>query len=159
MPDGLTRIATLLLVALAFGLTFTIQALGGGSSDAKPAAKSGIEAFAINPARGADVSLTAARAVPALRNPRQPRKRRVRTRKPARTKPAAVRKVVVPAPTADPVPLRDTVAEPTPTAAPRYVPTPAPRYVAPAPRPRPRPKPAPTSAPAPSGDFDTTGER
>jgi hypothetical protein len=152
MPDGLTRIAALVLAALAFGLTFAIQALGGGSADPKPVAQRAREPVASNPAPGADLSLTAARAVPALRNPRQ---RRVRARrKPARRKRRAVRKVVTPAPTADPVAVPDTA--PAPTATPRYIPTPAPRYVAPAPRPR--PKPAPTSAPEPSGDFDSAPE-
>jgi len=155
MPDGLTLRSTLLLAALAFGLTFAIQALagGGGTSAVKPATRSAPEPVADAPGAEPDLRLAAAKAVPALRNPRKPPKRRVRkpARKPARKSPPRPAPVMA-APT----------AEPTPTPAPRYIP-PAPRYIPPAPRqptpkpPAPKPTPAPTSPP-PSGEFDTTGD-
>jgi hypothetical protein len=152
MPDGLSLRVTALLVALAFGLTFAVQALmSGGSPAAKPAAEHRT-AGATTDAQGAapDVRLVAAGAVPALREPRRPK---VHVRKPKRTAP----RVVMAAPRSAPRPVTP-VATPAPTAAPRYVP-PVPRYIAPAPRPKPvapKPKPAPTAAP-PSGEFDTSG--
>jgi hypothetical protein len=144
MPDGLTLRATGLSVALAFGLTFAVQALlGGGSPAAKPAAKQRGAAF-IADAPGAAPDLRLPAAVPALREPRQPRKH---ARKPA----PVVRKIAA-APTYTPAPA--------PTANPRYTPTP--RYIPPQPQPKPKPvtprsTPAPPSTPT-SGEFDTSGE-
>ena len=158
MPDGLTPRATGLLVALAFGLMVCIQALLGGDSspgqptEAKQNASAAVAADA--PAAQPDVRLVAAGTVPALRQPRKVRERRVRKRK------RVVRRVVRAAPTVKPVPAMPTATpEPVPTAAPRYIP-PAPRQT-PAPRPT---APKPTPAPPDSGDFelgefDTTGER
>lgn len=153
MPDGLTLRATGLLVALAFGLTFAVQALlGGGSPAAKPAAKQRGAVF-IADAPGAAPDLRLPAAVPALREPRQPRKRKAHIRKHARKPAPAVRKIAA-APTYTPAPA--------PTANPRYTPTP--RYIPPPPQPQPRPKPVtPRSTPAPpstptSGEFDTSGE-
>ena len=149
MPDGLTRRAAGLLVALAFGLTFCVQALlGGGSSPARPAeakqnasASTAAEAPAVQP----DLRLVAAGAVPALREPRKAPKRRVRKRK------RSVRKVVKVAPRVQPAPVMPAAtAQPTPTAVPRYIP--------PAPRRTPKPA-APKPTPPRSGEFDTTGER
>jgi hypothetical protein len=163
MPDGLTPRATVLLVALAFGLTLCAQALlGGGSSPARPAeAKQNASAsIAVEePASQPDVRLVAAGTVPALREPRKARKRRVR--KPKRT----ARKVVRVAPRTRPAPVVPAAtARPAPTAAPRYVPPAAPRYIPPAPRrtPKPaapKPTPPPASTPPSSGEFDTSGER
>ena len=157
MPDGLTPRATVLLVAVAFGVAFCVQALlGGGSSPARPAeAKQQVAADASTdtPAAQPSVRLVAAGTVPALRDPRKPRKRRAR--KPKRT----VRKVVRVAPRVTPAPVVPTAtAQPVPTAAPRYIP-PAPRRT-PAPTPAaPKPTPPPASTPPDSGEFDTTGER
>jgi hypothetical protein len=155
MPDRLTLRTTLLLAALAFGLTFGTQALmGGGASAAKPAAtQSAPEPVVDAPGAEADLRLAAAGTVPALRDPRRPRKRRVRARKPARkTRPSVQRTPKVSPPPMTPAPT----AQPVPTAAPRYVP-PAPRRVTPKPA-APKPTPAPTSPPPPSGEFDTTGD-
>jgi hypothetical protein len=163
MPDRLSLRSTLLLVALAFGVAFAIQVLlGGGSSAAQSAAKQSAPGFVANaPGAQPDLSLTAAGTVPALRDPRQPRKRRVHTRKPARKKKPSVRRVVKAAPTVAPAPVMGAAPVlPTPTAAPRYIP-PAPRRSTPAPRPKPaapKPKPAPTSTPQASGEFDSSGE-
>ena len=162
MSNGLSLRTTVLLVALAFGVTFAVQALlDGGSSAATPrAAKQGVsEVEAAAPGAAPDLELAGA-SVPALREPRQPRKRK-RKPQPRKEKPT-VRKVVKAAPRARPAPVMPAAtAQPTPapTAAPRYV-APAPRHVAPAPpRPTaPKPAPAPTSAPPASGEFDTSGE-
>jgi hypothetical protein len=152
MPDGLSLRTTVLLVALAFGLTFAVQALlGGGSSAAKPAAKQRVSGFVADaPGATPDLRLVAAGTVPALRDPRKPE---VHKRKPARKKKRAVRKVVKAAPKFTPAPVMRAPVRPTPTAAPRYIP-PAPRRSTPAPKPA-APKPTPTP---PSGDFDTSGE-
>jgi hypothetical protein len=138
MPDRLSLRSTLLLIVLAFGLTFTIQApLGGGTSAAKPLAAAGAPVSdAAAPGAEPNLSLAAAKTVPALRNPRPParKKRRVRKVRPAAT--------VAPTPVAS--------VSPTPTATPHYVP-PAPKRTA-------TPKPKPTSTPEVSGEFDTSGE-
>ena len=154
MPDGLTLRTTLLLAALAFGLTFGTQALldgGGGASAAKPVAAQREPAPVVDePGAEPDLRLAAAGTLPALQNPRKPPKRRVA--KPARKPRPSVQPTTRPSPMAmTPAPA----ARPVPTAAPRYVP-PAPRRVTPKP-PAPKPTPAPTSPP-PSGDFDTTGD-
>ena len=140
MPDRLSLRSTLLLVALAFGLTFTIQALlSGGKPTAKPltAARAPVSVSAA-PGAEPDLSLAAARTVPALRNPRPPERKKRRVRK------------VKPAPTVAPTP----VASVSPT------PPPTPQYVAPTPKRKPTPKPKPTRTPTPdaSGEFDSSGE-
>ena len=156
MPDGLTPRATVLLVALAFGLTFCVQALlGGGSSkggpaDAKP--KVAAPVAADTPAAQSDVRLVAAGTVPALRDPRKPRKRRVRkpkrtVRKVVRVAPVAPRKRVVPTATARAGADRGPALHP------------ACSRTHPAPAPKPKPTPPPASTPPDSGEFDTTGER
>ena len=146
MPDRLSLRPALLMVALAFGVAVVLSALlGGGSSAAQPAKQSAPRVVTDAPGAEPDLSLAAAKAVPALRDPRQPRKRRA----PARKKKASTRKVATAAP-------RITPAAPvsqTPPATPRYVP-PAPRRSTPAPK----PKPAPTSTPQTSGEFDSSGE-
>jgi hypothetical protein len=161
MPDRLSLGSTLLLVVLAFGLAFAVQApLGSGSSAAQPAAKQnppGLVASA--PTAEPDPSLEAAGTVPELRDPRQPRKRRVHTRK---KKPSA-RKVVKAAPKRAPAPvMRAAPVRPTPTAAPRYIPLARPRST-PAPKPKraapkPKPTPAPAATPVTSGEFDNSGD-
>ena len=164
MPDRLSLGSTLLLVVLACGLAFADQApLGSGSSAAEPAAKQNAPGLVASaPAADPDLSLEAAGTVPALRDPRQPRKRRVHTRKPTRKKPSA-RKVVKAAPKLAPAPvMRAAPVAPTPTVAPRYIP-PAPPRSAPAPKPKraapkPKPTPAPTATPVTSGEFDSSGE-
>jgi hypothetical protein len=158
MPEGLTPRATVLLVALVFGLAFGIQALlGGNPSPSKPAAEPVVAASTDADVAAAppDLRLVAAGTVPALRDPRKPPKQH-RVRKPKRS----VRKMVVVAP--KPTPKRVATPKPVVTPAPRYIP-PAPRYTAPAPRRptpvrTPAPRPAPTTAPTDSGEFDTTGE-
>ena len=154
MPNKVSLRTTALLIALAFGLTFAVQALGGGSSAATPTAKkSAVGSAADAPGAAPDLRLVAA-TVPALREPRKPRKPKVHHRKPAR-KPT-VRKVVS-APRYTPTPMTPAPRvqpTPTPTAAPRYIP-PAPRHVTP--KPAPKATPAPTEAP--SGEFDTSGEQ
>ncbi len=158
MPDGLSLRTTVVMVAVAFGLTFAVQALlGGGSPAARPAAKQSVARLvADTPGAAPDLRLVAAATVPALREPKQPPKRKVRARKPKRS----VRRFVKVAPRPTPAPIMPAATvEPTPTPTPRYVP-PAPRYITPAPRPQPTlPKstPVPTSAP-PSGAFDTSGD-
>jgi hypothetical protein len=150
MPDHLSLRSTLLLVALAFGVTFAIQALlGGGSSAAEPAAKHSVRGVVASaPTAEPDLSLAAAGTVPTLRDPR----------KPARKKKPSVRKVVKAAPKVAPAPVMPAAAmSPTPTAAPPYIP-PAPRRVAPKPAPKPKPKPVPTSTPPDSGEFDSSDE-
>ena len=150
MPDGLSLRSALLLVALAFGLTFCVQALlSGGSPAAKPAAKQSAHGSVVSaPGAEPDSTLAAAAKVPALRD--------------ARKQKPSVRRVVQAAPTVAPAPVVPTTTmSPTPTAAPPYIP-PAPRRVAPKPVPEPAPtsvpKPAPTSTPPDSGGFDTYGE-
>ena len=161
MPDRLSLGSTLLLVVLAFGLAFAVQApLGSGSSAAKPAAKQNAPGLVAGaPTAEPDLSLEAAGSVPALRDPRQPRKRRVYTRKPTRKKPSA-RKVVKAAPKLAPAPVMRAAPVPTPTAAPRYIRLAPPRST-PAPKPKPaapKPTPAPTATPVTSGEFDSSGE-
>jgi hypothetical protein len=148
MPDRLSLRPALLMVALAFGVAVVSSALlSGGSSAARPAAKQSAPRVVTDaPGAEPDLSLAATKAVPALRDPRQPRKRRA----PARTK-ASARKVVNAAPKVTPAPP----VSPMPIATPRYVP-PAPRRSTPAPKPK--PKPAPTSTPQGSGEFDSSGE-
>ena len=150
MPHSLTLRTTALLVTLAFGLTFALQALlGGGSPAARPAAKQSAAGFMADaPGAAPDLRLVAANVVPALREPRHPRKPKVHHRK------RAVRRVVR-APRVTPAPMTAAPrATPTPTAAPRYIP-PAPRHVTP--KPAPKATPAPTEPP--SGEFDTSGEQ
>ena len=159
MPDGLTPRVTGLLVALAFGVAFCAQALlGGGSTPARPAEpKQRASATVVPdaPAAQPDLRLVAAGTVPALREPRKPRRRRAR--KPKRT----ARKVVRAAPTVQPAPATATATptpEPVATAAPRYTP-PAPRQT-PAPTLKPvAPKPTAPPTPPESGEFDLTGDR
>jgi hypothetical protein len=152
MPNGLTLRTTAVLVALAFGLSFGVQALlDGGSSVSTPAAHRSVERTA-----PPDLQLVAGGTVPALR---APQKRRAH-RKPKRTlrKAAKAAPRFTPAPITTPTPVR-----PTPTAAPRSVP---PAQGAPAPTPQPvAPRRTPASTPTPasgefdsSGDSDTTGE-
>jgi hypothetical protein len=160
MPDRLSLRRTLLLVALAFGLAFAVQApLGGGSSAAEPAAKQSAPGLVASaPTAEPDLSLAAAGTVPALRDPRQPRRRRVRTRKPARKNHSSVRRVVKVAPKLAPAPVMVTApVRPTPTATPRYI-APAPRRSTPAPKPKPKPKPAPAPTPEPSSEFDSSSD-
>ena len=167
MPDGLSRRTALLLVAVAFGLTFCVQALlGGGSSPARPAEAKGNASATVAaeaPAAQPDLRLVAAGAVPALRDPRQPRKRRAPASKPARKKKPSAHKVVKAAPKLAPAPvMRAAPVAPTPTVAPRYIP-PAPPRSAPAPKPKraapkPKPTPAPTATPVTSGEFDNFGD-
>jgi len=158
MPDRLTSRTTVLLVVLAFGLTFAVRALvSGGSSAAEPPAKQDAPTLVAEaPDAEPDLQLGAA-TVPALQDPRKPRKRRVRARKPKRR--------VARAPRVQPRPVMPAAtAQPAPTAVPRSAaPVPAPQRFTPAPQPRPRPPapqptPAPTSGPPTSGEFDTTGE-
>jgi outer membrane biosynthesis protein TonB len=149
MPERLSLGSTLLLVVLAFGLAFAVQApLSGGSSAAKQHAPELV-------AGGPRLSLAAA-PVPALREPRQSRERVVRARKPARKRKTSVRRKVAPKPAPTPV---TSLVRPTPTPSPRFIP-PAPKTRAPAPTPAPTPDatPEPTSTPVTSGDFDNSGE-
>ena len=146
MPDGLSLRTTALLVALAFALAFGVQALlGGVSSAAKPAAKASV---ADAPGAAPELRLAATQTVPALREPRQPRRHKRLDPKPVHKPTPAVKNPVGTAPEFTPTPAAS--VSPTPTAAP-----PAPPHVTPAPKPRAAP--APTSTPA-SGEFDTTGE-
>src|SRR4051794_41316439 len=124
MPRGLTPRSSIVLVSLAFSVTFALQALGGSEAAQRPARPP----VAARPGPKPDLSLAAARSLPALKNPRVPH---VRKPKPK------TRHVVVRAPTpaparvaATPVPTPKPKPKPRPVA-PRYVPTPAPRYVAP----------------------------
>ncbi len=147
MPYGVSRRSTLVLVALAFSLTFAIQLLlDAGSPTAKPAARTSA------PGAETDLALAEAASVPALRDPRTPRQKRARSQ--------AVETVATAASPA-PRPVIPAAPEPpAPTPAPRYV-APAPRYVAPRAAPTPRSTPAPetTATPEPSsGEFDTIGE-
>ena len=149
---GLTLRATLVLVALALGLAFSVGALAGGGSSATKPAEGGPGVVTSTPGTAPDPQLSAARTVPALRDPQRPRERPLRVATPERVEGPAAR----PAPTlARPPVVRDAPATPTPTAVPRR-PAPAPRLVAPAPRST--PEPTATAAPEPTGEFDTTGE-
>jgi hypothetical protein len=156
MPNNLSRRATLLLLGVAFGLTFTVQMLlSDGASPTEPKAKrSARAAVAGAPAAEPELRLAAAGTVPALREPRRPRM----PRKP-RPKRTPAPKVVAAEPTVEPEPLPPAATvQPTPTAAPRYIPPrPQPQRKPAAPKPTPAPTPVPT-APPPSGDFDTSGE-
>jgi hypothetical protein len=147
MPDGLSARATVILVALAFGAAFTLQALlTAGSSAAKPVGKASAPVVAaVVPVVEPDLSLAAAGAVPALRDPRKPVRHK---KKPARK---VGRKKVAPAPAAEVQP----VATPTPT--PRYTPPVAQPIRKPA-APKAKPKPTPKATPEPAGEFDTSGE-
>ena len=155
MPDRLTFRATLVLVAIALGLALAIGTLGGGSSGAKPTAKSGPGPVLSPPRAGAELSLPAARPVPALRDPQPPSKRRVRPRTPTHIESAPVE--AAPKLAQAPV-VRGAPISPTPTAAPRYI-APKPHRGAPTPVREPKPEPTATSTPPGSGEFDTSGER
>lgn len=143
MPDRLSLRSTLLLVTLAFGLAFAIQApFGSSSSAAKPSAKQGSPAFAVNaPAAEPDLALSAAGTVPALRDPLKPRKQRHKKHS---------------APKVDKAPEVLPTVTPTPTPTP--APTATPRYIPPAPRSTPAPKRKPKPTPQTSGEFDSAGE-
>ena len=148
MPNRLTLRTTLVLVALAFGAAFAIQALlDGDSSAAKPAVKDAHGFVPNTPGLKVAKSLAAAGQVPALRD--------------ARNKTPSVRRVLA-APTVIPTPVMPAATIiPTPTASPPPTPPAPPRYVPPAPSPKPATPertPAPTSTPPDSGEFDTTGE-
>jgi hypothetical protein len=149
MPKRLSLRATVVLVALAFGLALAVQALlSGGSSAAAPVAQRSADGLlAEAPAAAApDLTVPAAAAVPALREPRARRKPKP---KPKRRR---VREAATPAPVVTAAPV--VTPTPTPTPTPPTA-TPVPRAVQPAPRSTPTP--APTSPP-PEGDFDTTGD-
>lgn len=154
MPVRLSLRATLVMVGLAFGVAFVIQALlAAGSSAAKPAARQSAPApKAVVPATEPDLALAAAGRVPALQDPRKPARRK---------KKPSVRTAVKKAPKADPPPVVSaTPVPPAPTATPRYTP-PAPQRSTPKPKPaapKPKPKPAPTSTPQTSGGFDSSGD-
>ena len=153
MPERLSRRTTLLLVAVAFGLTFAVQMLlGAGSSGEAPANRPSAPSIAADaPAAEPDLRVVAAGKVPPLR---EPRSRRAPARKPKR----AARKVTKAAPAARPAPVQPAApAQPTPTATPRYIP-PAPTRSVPAPKPKPQATPAPTFETLHSGEFDTSGE-
>jgi hypothetical protein len=153
MLDRLSRRATLLLLGVAFGLTFTVQLLlsVGSSAPERNAARDVRAAVASAPAAAPKLRLVAAGTVPALREPRRSRK----SRKPRPKPTPPVRNVVEAAPTVQPEPMAPAATvHPAPTAAQRYIP----------PRPQPKPKPAapkptPTpTAPPSSGGFDTSGK-
>ena len=93
MPQSLSGRTTLLLVAIAFGLTLAVQLLLSGqpSATAPAARRSAPSVVADAPAAKPDLRLVAAGTVPALR---EPRKRRPPAREPKRS----VRKVTQPAP-------------------------------------------------------------
>jgi hypothetical protein len=152
MPDRLTSQATLVLVAVSLGLAFGVVVLvGGGASAAKPTAERGPALVQSTPGSAMDL-LTAARAVPALRASRAPRKGSVQPRRPTRI----ARRSVTPELTLVSAPVSPAEsARPTPTAVPRDVAPAPPRAV---PAPKPKPEPTPTSTPESSGDFDTTGD-
>jgi hypothetical protein len=141
MPVRVTPRTAVVLVSLVFSVAFGLQALGSSPAP-KAAAETRPAPVDEQPGALPDLALTAARSVPALRDPRKPRVRR--------------RPIAAAAPTLAPVHVTATptpVPTPAPTpVAPRYVPPPAPRYVPPPPR-----KPAPTPAPQPSGQFDGSG--
>lgn len=153
MPDRVTRRAALVLIALAFGLAFAVQAFAGSSPAPKRATTTPVTTN--EPGPEADLSLAAATRVPALRDPIKPKpKPKPKPRKKPRPAPKPAPRTAPTAPMmAAPTP------QPTPVATPRYVPTrvPTPRYVPPRRTPAPRSTPAPTP-PEPSGDFDTTGD-
>jgi hypothetical protein len=153
LPDRLTFRATLVVVAIALGLAFAIGMLGEGTSAAMPTAKSGPRPVMSAPGAEIELSLTAAMTVPALRHPKQARKR-ARLRKPVRVESAAVEAA---AKLAQVPVIRVPPISPTPTATPRYV-APAPQRVAPAPAPEAKPEPTATATPPASGEFDTLGE-
>lgn len=139
MSVRVTPSVAVVLVALVFSVAFWLPALG--SSPAPKAVAERPALAAEPPGARPDLSLTAARSVPALRDPRKPRVHRRPKRQP----------VTAPAPRLAPVQV---AAAPTPAPAPapappRYVPPPAPRYVP--------PRHAPTPAPQPSGQFDSSG--
>jgi hypothetical protein len=146
MPNQLTPRITVVLVSLVFSVAFGVQALSRSSA---PKAAVGMHSglAAEHPGPRPHVSLSVARSVPALRDPRKPHMRKPKTKPKKSNVGLAARR---------PAPVRVVSSHPpTATATPRYVPTPTPRYVPP--KPRPRATPAPTSPPAPSGNFDTSG--
>ena len=149
MPNRLTLRATLVLVALAFGVASAIQSLlAGDSSAGKPAVHDGPGFVTNAPGPGVAMSLAAAGQVPALRD--------------ARKKKPSVRRAVTAGPTVIPTPVMPAAPmSPTPTATPPDIPPAPPRYIPPAPSPKPatpEPSPAPTSTPPDSGEFDSIGE-
>jgi hypothetical protein len=152
MPNGVTPRITVVLISLAFSVTFGLQALGSSPAP-KAAAQPARASSAEPPGPRPDLTLTA-HAVPALKDPRVPHVRKPKRKKrhvvAAAPKPAPVRVVSTP----DPTPAATPRPRPKPKpAAPRYVPTPAPRYVPP----RRTPAPTPQAKPVPSGEFDTSG--
>ena len=78
MPHRLSRRATLLLLGVAFGLTFTVQLLlsDGSSAPERKVARNVPAAVAGAPAAAPRLRLVADGTVPALREPRRPRKPR-----------------------------------------------------------------------------------
>ena len=147
MPNGLSLRTTALLVALAFALAFGVQALlGGVSSAAKPAAKASV---ADAPGAAPELRLAATRTVPALREPRQPRKHKRLDRKPVHKPTPAVRPRRARHPSSRRRPPRR--SSPTPTARPTRAPARHAGRAEAARRTRPHLSPA-------SGEFDTTGE-
>ena len=170
MPDGLSARATLLLVALALGWAFAVQALVSGWSSVREPAAVPSTLAPVADAPVAQPHLRPAGPDPALREARRPRRQQAHRRKPQRR----VRKTVKAARTVQPAPVTPAATvQPTPTASPHYIPpapprrTPAAELTPAAPKPTPaapkptpaapKPTPAPTSSP-PSGEFDTTGE-
>ena len=159
MPDRLSLRSTLLLVALAFGLAFAIQALlSGGSPTANPAAnesRTGPSASA--PAAEPDPSLAVAAKVPALRDARKHAARKQKPLRPQGRAGGAYGRPGASRAHRDHEPDADRRPAPSP---------PAPRPVVPKPVPTPKPTPAPTTVPMPaptstpsdSGEFDTNGE-
>ena len=118
MPERLSRRTTLLLVTLAFDLTFAVQMLlGAGSSAEAPASRPSAPSIVADaPAAEPDLRLVAAGTVPPLRDPRS---RRAPARKPKR----AARKVTQAAPAVRPAPIQPAATmQPAPTATPQYTP-------------------------------------
>jgi hypothetical protein len=144
MSRRVTPRSTVVVVSLLFSVCFALQ-LYGRSSSPKAAVRTTAAPLVDRPGPAPDLSLRAARAVPALRDPRTPPKPK------PKPKPKAKPRKVVVAPKPAP-----TVVAPRPTATPEPVATaaPRPRYTPPARTPAPTPKPKPE----PSGSFDTSGQ-
>ena len=167
MPDRLSRRATLLLVALAFGLTFGVQALlGGGSSAGRAAGRAALRPPSprTRPLRGPSCGWR--RPGPSRRCASRGRRASARARPRKRERKPSARKVATAAPRVQPAPVTPAPDDARPDDARRNGAARAHRRsaraaaAAAAPKPiAPKPAPAPTSAPPPSGEFDTTGER